>query len=169
MTTNTIKTYNYHVWANQRVFARLQELPEEVQHQEAQDVFPTIHKGLVHIFHVDMVWLTGMKGGSYEQIKGLAGIIEAKTSGKSLIELEAAYSELAGEYKEFLSSAGDLQTMRQFNHPVYGVLNAEIGELVQHVVNHGTYHRGNISSMLRQLGHAGVASDYVYYLYEVNK
>lgn len=169
MANQTIKTYNYHVWANQRVFERLGELPEEVLHQEAKDVFPTIIQGLIHIYQVDLVWLTGMKGGSYEQIKGLFGTIQAKTSGKSLKELEEVYTELAGEYRDFLHSVGDLQAMRQFNHPTFGVLNAEIGELVQHVVNHGTYHRGNLSSMLRQLGHAGVPSDYVYYLYEVNK
>ncbi|MEH7531611.1 DinB family protein, partial [Priestia megaterium] len=32
--------------------------------------------------------------------------------------------------------------------------------------NHGTYHRGNITAMLRQLGHPGVMTDYVLYLYE---
>ncbi|MDD9266410.1 DinB family protein [Paenibacillus sp. GCM10023248] len=169
MTNQTIKTYNYHVWANQKVFARLQELPEAIVHQEVKDVFPTIHHGLVHIYHVDKVWLTGIQGGSYEQIKELAGVTQAKTSGKSLQELEAAYAELAGEFRDFLESVGDLQAVRQFNHPTFGVLNAEIGELVQHVVNHGTYHRGNLSSMLRQLGHAGAPSDMVYYLYEVNK
>ncbi|MEK3724277.1 DinB family protein [Paenibacillus sp. FSL H8-0034] len=44
-------------------------------------------------------------------------------------------------------------------------LNVPLVELVQHVVNHGTYHRGNITAMLRQLGHKGVPTDYIFYLY----
>lgn len=34
------------------------------------------------------------------------------------------------------------------------------------IVNHGTYHRGNLTVMLRQLGRSGVSTDYIFYLYE---
>lgn len=75
----------------------------------------------------------------------------------------------AEEYRVFLNGAIDVQAEMQFPHPTFGVLKGSINELIQHIVNHGTYHRGNISSMLRQLGHAGASSDFVFYLYEVNK
>ncbi|MCY9660397.1 DinB family protein [Paenibacillus chondroitinus] len=169
MREQTIKTYDYHAWANKKVFERLAELPEEVLHQELGNVFPTIYNGLVHIYQVDAVWLSGMMGNSYEQIIELLGTIEAKTAGKSLEELQAVYWEKAEEYRVFLHGVDDLEAKKQFPHPTFGVLNASIQELIQHIVNHGTYHRGNISSMLRQLGHAGASSDWVFYLYEVNK
>jgi uncharacterized damage-inducible protein DinB len=169
MREQTIKTYDYHVWANKRVFERLEELPEEVLHQELGNVFPTIYQGLVHIYQVDTIWLSGMMGNSYEQIKELIGTIEAKTGGKSLKQIQSAYWEKAEEYRVFLSGVSDLQAKMQFPHPTFGVLKGSINELIQHVVNHGTYHRGNVSSMLRQLGHAGASSDFVFYLYEVNK
>lgn len=169
MREQTIKTYDYHVWANKKVFERLEELPEEVLHQELGNVFPTIYQGLVHIYQVDTVWLSGMMGNSYEQIIALLGTIEAKTAGKSLQQILSAYWEKAEEYRVFLNSVIDLQAEKQFPHPTFGVLNASIYELIQHIANHGTYHRGNISSMLRQLGHAGASSDLVFYLYEVNK
>jgi uncharacterized damage-inducible protein DinB len=40
--------------------------------------------------------------------------------------------------------------------------------MILHVVNHGTYHRGNITAMLRQMGYASVPTDYGIYLY-INK
>jgi uncharacterized damage-inducible protein DinB len=40
---------------------------------------------------------------------------------------------------------------------------------MQHVVNHGTYHRGNITAMLRQLGSKGISTDFIFYLYEQEK
>ena len=32
--------------------------------------------------------------------------------------------------------------------------SSRIGEMLQHVVNHGTYHRGQVTTMLRQVGAA---------------
>ena len=40
---------------------------------------------------------------------------------------------------------------------------------MQHVVNHGTYHRGNITAMIRQLGHSSTMMDFVLYLHMVKK
>lgn len=40
--------------------------------------------------------------------------------------------------------------------------------MVLHVVNHGTYHRGNISAMLHQLGDSSVMTDYAFYWYSEN-
>jgi len=51
-------------------------------------------------------------------------------------------------------------------HPKYGRLNTRFSEIVHHVVNHGTYHRGNIAAMLRQLGYSSIPTDFVFYLYE---
>ncbi|MEC2456617.1 DinB family protein, partial [Bacillus cereus] len=48
-------------------------------------------------------------------------------------------------------------------------LETSILELVQHVVNHGTYHRGNITAMIRQLGHSSTMMDFVLYLHMVKK
>ncbi|MDQ0918412.1 DinB family protein [Paenibacillus sp. V4I5] len=102
MSTQIIKNYEYHVWANKRVFTHLEELPEEILLQEMSDVFPTIHAGLVHIYRVDTVWLSGMKGSSYEQTRELIVTVEEKTKGKSLKQLEAAFSELTEAYRAFL-------------------------------------------------------------------
>ena len=36
-------------------------------------------------------------------------------------------------------------------------------QLMRHMVNHSTYHRGQITTMLRQLGHEAVSTDLVVY------
>ncbi|UFJ42599.1 hypothetical protein LOK74_08945 [Brevibacillus humidisoli] len=41
-------------------------------------------------------------------------------------------------------------------------------EVVQHVVNHGTYHCGNLTAMLRQMGYAGVPTDCEFFLFDQN-
>lgn len=54
-------------------------------------------------------------------------------------------------------------------HPKLGRLDTHFSELVQHVVNHGTYHRGNLTAMIRQQGYSSVSKDYVFYLSDNRK
>jgi uncharacterized damage-inducible protein DinB len=39
-----------------------------------------------------------------------------------------------------------------------------VWEILLHVVNHGTYHRGQIAAMLRQLGHVPPSTDFIYFV-----
>ncbi|PYQ50925.1 MAG: damage-inducible protein DinB, partial [Acidobacteria bacterium] len=41
-----------------------------------------------------------------------------------------------------------------------------LGQMMQHLMNHSTYHRGQIVTMLRQLGAKGVSTDYLLYFDE---
>nr|WP_239497935.1 DinB family protein [Bacillus velezensis] len=50
-----LKLYDYHLWANQQIFTRLKELPEDVYRKEIQSVFPSIAGVLTHVYTVDRV------------------------------------------------------------------------------------------------------------------
>lgn len=51
------------------------------------------------------------------------------------------------------------------DNPYAGILNTRYSEFIQ-VVNHGTYHRGNLSAMLRQIGHSSVMREYGLFMYQ---
>ncbi|TKI85842.1 damage-inducible protein DinB, partial [Bacillus cereus] len=69
----------------------------------------------------------------------------------------------------FLITIQDVNAVFVIENPYVGKLETSILELVQHVVNHGTYHRGNITAMIRQLGHSSTMMDFVLYLHMVKK
>ncbi|MFM1654158.1 DinB family protein [Brevibacillus sp. B_LB10_24] len=167
MKHNALELYDYHLWANQKVFQHLKELPQEVLHQEIQSVFPTLFAALVHIYRVENVWLLGMSSASYEEIVAVNNRITEETEGKSLEEIEQLFAGIADRYQSFFADK-DLDAVKAYPHPQFGTLMASYADIIQHLVNHGTYHRGNITAMLRQLGYAGVPTDYVFYLYERN-
>ncbi len=73
------------------------------------------------------------------------------------------------QYKDFLITIQDVNVVFAIENPYAGALETSILELVQHVVNHGTYHRGNITAMIRQLGHSSTMMDFVLYLHMVKK
>jgi len=163
------KIYDYHVWSNQKVFARLKEVPEEILQQEIQSVFQSILDAAKHIYRVDVVWLNVMMGKSFDEIVALMGVEMEKINTMTFTELENAYQNIANQFEEFFSSLGYKDQPVVTEHPQFGKLETTVSELVQHVSNHGTYHRGNITAMLRQLGYPGASTDYIFYLYEKQK
>ncbi|KKI90077.1 hypothetical protein WQ54_23465 [Bacillus sp. SA1-12] len=164
MKQQTIQLYDYHVWANQKIFEHLKELPSSIFDQEIQSVFPSISKVMVHVYLTDITWLGVMSNKSYHEIAEQTNQLRETVNGKSLEEMETLYSDLSTEMKAFFEQYDYGQGIFP-EHPTYGRLDTNLFELVQHVVNHGTYHRGNITAMLRQLGYQGIGTDYVFYLY----
>ncbi|MED4585885.1 DinB family protein [Brevibacillus choshinensis] len=165
MTHDSLRLYKYNVWANERVFQRLQEVPREVCEQEIQSVFPTIMQTLKHILLTDHVWLLAMKGDTYENVGKTVGRLSQELEGKGLDGIHAGFIDVSKKFKDFFSQI-DLNATAPYSHPTMGTIHAPYSDIIQHVVNHGTYHRGNISAMLRQLGHAGASHDYIYFLFE---
>ncbi|PEE41418.1 DinB family protein [Bacillus pseudomycoides] len=165
MTHYIIKQFDYHVWANKRIFERLKELPKDVYNQEVQSVFPSIAKALAHIYMVDCVWLNVLIGKSMAEAIQIGEQLQEQVETKTMNELERMFFDIAQQYKVFLGEQKDIDKVIVINNPYAGGLETSVSELVQHVVNHGTYHRGNITAMLRQLGHSATMTDFVLYLH----
>jgi uncharacterized damage-inducible protein DinB len=168
MNKQALQQYDYHIWANAKVCNHLKGLPQGVVEQEIQSVFPSIYQALVHIYKIDIVWLSTMSGDSFEVVRDKVTRLTEETQGKSVEELETLYAALAERFKAFFNEQ-DMDVVASYPHPQYGILRASYADIVQHIVNHGTYHRGNITAMLRQLGYKGVPTDYAFYLYTLNR
>ncbi|PEY37262.1 damage-inducible protein DinB [Bacillus cereus] len=169
MTYYIIKQFDYHVWANKRIFERLKELPKDVYNQEVQSVFPSIAKALVHIYVVDCVWLNILIGKSMIEAIQIGEQLQEQVETKTMNELENMFHNVTQQYKVFLDKQNDINEVVILDNPYAGRLETSVSELVQHVVNHGTYHRGNITAMLRQLGYPSTMTDFVFYLYVQQK
>ncbi|WP_047155527.1 DinB family protein [Aneurinibacillus tyrosinisolvens] len=169
MKHHSLQTYDYHVWANQRIFGHIKELPPHIYNQEIGNVDSSISKMLLHIYQTDALWLSVMSGDSFNETMDVVKRLMAETTAKKNEEIEMVFSHLSKRYKAFLDRQEDLDKAISCEHPHFGRLETRLSELVQHVVNHGTYHRGNITTMLRELGHPGTSTDYIFYLYEMNK
>ncbi len=98
-----------------------------------------------------------------DNLKNTIEIIVAETHGKSIEELGHMQDELAVRFQSFIGQHEDIEVV----YPS-GTFNARCVDYIQHMVNHGTYHRGNVTAMLRQLGYAGTPTDYAYYLYNLS-
>lgn len=157
--------YDFHVWANRTMLTHLKKLGEEIYTREIQSVFPTVARTIAHIYVVDSGWLAMMGGKSMNEVMAVSAERTAEAESKSIEEIEILYAELAERFKAFLNSEEDLGRTIVLDNPYAGVRDTSLSEMVLQVVNHATYHRGNITAMLRQMGHASVMTEYGLFWY----
>ncbi|WP_312115545.1 DinB family protein [Brevibacillus reuszeri] len=160
-----VQMFHYHTWANQAILGRIKELPSSVLSQEVNSSFPTIAHALTHIYAVDKMWYLILTGtGMREALQTCIALNETILS--SVDEYAAIFDQLAEQFKEWLQGQVDLEQSILLDNPFNGIRQTRLSEMVLHLVNHGTYHRGNISTMLRQLGHASTMNDYFLFWYQ---
>ncbi|MBO9599241.1 MAG: damage-inducible protein DinB [Cohnella sp.] len=160
------RLYDYHVWANDRLFAHLEQLPKEAFQAEVTSVFPTVSHVLGHLYLFDRLYLSVLAEVPNEEIFPKMQSWTEEAQGRTVDEMRTLFADVAEQYRDLLRRTPDPDKEMTIEHPRYGRLDTRFSEILQHVVNHGTYHRGNVAAMLRQQGHAGVPTDYMFYMVE---
>lgn len=150
--------YAYNRWANQEVLRAVQPLSAEEYVRDLKSSFPSIRDTLVHILVAEWIWLRRWHGESPR----------TQPAGWSTLgydELLVRWREHELEQAAFLAQLTD-ERLRQplaYHNTRGQPFEVPLQHLVRHVVNHSSYHRGQVTTMLRQLGHAAAATDLVLY------
>lgn len=121
-----------------------------------KSVFPTISQTLGHLHPVNQVWLTRMQGG-------LPAAIDSHLFSNH-DETEQAFLEMKQQVDLFLCDEPDVTQEVSYKNKKGTVFQQTVFEIIQHLVNHGTYHRGNIAAMIRQSGYEGTSTVYITFL-----
>jgi len=165
MSNHPLTMFRYHTWANQTILGRIQELPSDVLSQEVNSSFPTIAHALSHLHAIDTVWYRVLAGMEMpEAYQTYYAPLNARIL-PTVEEYIGAYAELSEQFGEWFRGQDDLEQAIMLDNPFAGPRLTCLSEIVLQMVNHGTYHRGNVSTMLRQLGHASVMHDYALFWY----
>ncbi len=148
-----IQQIAYHKWATLKVVQHLEQLPSSLYHQAIISVFPSINHTCEHMIKADEVWLSRLQDK------------EARTFSNSTPKiLRENYEVVLNDLVTFIENEkteNRVITYKSFDGKTF---SNTVEEIIQHIVNHGTYHRGNISAMLRQLNNRSVPTDYLYFL-----
>ena len=181
MNLSDIRTfYAYNRWANLRMFSVLEKLSHEQFTATRQSSFPSIRESVFHIFAAEWIWLkrwTGaspiasepIKGASFETWKKLRSAgVPPPLQLSTVTELREFCDSLEQERLQFIAglSESTLQAPIKFNDMSGNPYNEPLAELMQHVVNHGSYHRGQVTTLLRQAGTETIPLDMLYFYRE---
>lgn len=160
----SVKMYDYHVWANEKVLNHLLELPEHVYRNEIKSVFPSVAETVGHIHVFDHVWFGAMQEKSNAEIGEIIESVSNNVKEASIGEMQRMCALLSEQFHAFLDEQKDMDRIIIAEHPEWGSREFLLSDMLIHVVNHGTYHRGNITAMLRQQGYKGISTDYVFFI-----
>lgn len=171
--------YAYNRWANRRMFSVLEKLSEEQFTAAMQSSFPSIRESVFHIVAAEWIWLNRWKGASpratVADTRNASAMGSALSNGGVAVETLATLSGLQGfadsieqERQDFLSALNDdaLHARLKYTDMSGKEFSMPLAYLLQHLVNHGTYHRGQVTTLLRQAGAETVAFDLLFFIRE---
>lgn len=153
----------YNLWANSKFVEILKNIPDELFEKEVPSSFPTLKKTVCHIWDAESIWLSRINGvspsvwpsqtfnGTKEQC--LDGFLD---NSKKLADFFAAKDNTFCEQTiAFKTMHGD-----DASETVEGI--------IFHVVNHGSFHRGQLVTMMRTLGVPQIpTTDLIRYLRQI--
>lgn len=154
MTRDELTTlFDFHYWARDRMLEAVERLSPEQFVKPLGGSFASVRQTLVHMYSAEWIWHSRWYGVSPTE-----PLDEARFD--NLASVVKAWRELEERMRQMLAEMplADLDASLE-----YRLLSGTTGrsvfwQMAQHVVNHGTYHRGQVTTLLRQLGVAPPAS-----------
>lgn len=146
----------YNRWANTRLLQAVAGLGAEERERDMRASFGSLQGTLIHILWGERGWLHFWQHGAF---------VPRPTPGEypDFASLRSAWAHHEDAYAAYLLglTQAELDAPRPLDADPY-----TLGELVQHVFNHSTYHRGQVALLIRQLGYEPPSTDYHDFLAE---
>ena len=136
----------YNVWANNKIIDCINNLSDEQISREIASSFPSIKKTILHIWDAEAMW--------WQRLKLSEKIIRPSDEfDGSFAELVKKLDQQSNEWKDWVDNATEIQLQHVFayQNTKKEQFKQPVNEMLLHLFNHGTYHRGQLVTMLRQL------------------
>jgi uncharacterized damage-inducible protein DinB len=161
--------FAYNRWANERVLAQVQQVPTEDYFALADGLsFGSLHATLVHILVGEIVWFARWQGGLPPENLKDARKADQIAAGE-IADFESLLALWHSEWPKqeaFAAALDDDDINRPLSYQTqYGEPNTQpLGQLVAHLVNHGTQFRAEAAVRLTQLGQSPGDLDLIVYI-----
>jgi uncharacterized damage-inducible protein DinB len=162
MTPQEMRTlFDYNAWANHRSIEAAASLTAEKFVQPMGSSFSSVRDTLAHIYGGEWVWLERFQGRSPSSLPDT-------TQFQDIASLRERWDELEARLLGFVRglTQTDLDRVLEYKTLKFGVYRNPLWESMQHLANHGTYHRGQVTTLLRQLGAQPIATDLMHFYRE---
>jgi uncharacterized damage-inducible protein DinB len=143
----------YNTWANIKISGLIEAAGEERATMLQKSSFPTIKQTLLHILDAQFIWDQRLHGNSIADWPGKNFNGTASEAGDLLIKS----SHNLEKYVQGLTEK-DLKQIIAYRNIKGEPFKNPVWEILVHLINHGTYHRGQLVTMLRGSGFTAVTS-----------
>jgi uncharacterized damage-inducible protein DinB len=153
--------YQYNTWANRRIFEAAAKLSPDAFTKDLKSSFSSVRETLHHLIAAEWIWLSRWNG-----VSPMAFPTTWDTSTHAA--LQEKWNEIQQEQNTFISQLSEERLKKDLAYQnIKGDTFSEpLWRLLRHLVNHSTYHRGQVTTLLRQLGAQAVSTDLVQFYRE---
>lgn len=149
----------YNEWACERMKDVLMKAGEEAWEKEIVSSFSSLKKTWFHIWDAQIIWITRLNGGTIASWP-------SKDFTGSMTEALEKNLDTCRQLTAWVKSSSDSFLMTNLN---YRLMDGSEGstpyyQVIHHVMNHGTFHRGQLITMFRQLNLSNIpTTDFIFY------
>jgi uncharacterized damage-inducible protein DinB len=148
VTSTDIRTLlDYHYWALDRMLDAVAAVSNDDFTAARGSSFSSMRDTLAHTYFAEWAWYSRWRGQSPTNMPALNQFADVDA-------LRRAWKELEEQLRHFIGpmSDDDLQQVKEYRLFSGATGRTPLWQMVQHVVNHASYHRGQVTTMLRQAG-----------------
>jgi uncharacterized damage-inducible protein DinB len=139
---------DYHYWATRRVLDAVEALTPDQFTKDLGNSFPSVRDTLGHLYGADWIWCSRWEGESPSALPDPQLFAD-------LASIRHAWDAHEPRVRSALKRFAERGVDQPFEFVRFGVRQSQpFSHTLQHLVNHGSYHRGQVVTMLRQLGAA---------------
>jgi uncharacterized damage-inducible protein DinB len=138
----------YNLWANQTITSTILGLDEHLHQQHSPSSFPNLYATVLHMWDAESAWWQRMHKHEKIMVPSQNFNPNMKEAINGLISQSTLWSNFAGTVTE-----QELKEPLQYRNIKKEEFIQPLHEVLLHVFNHGTYHRGQLVTMMRALGH----------------
>jgi uncharacterized damage-inducible protein DinB len=150
--------YRFNRWANEKTLLVVSLLDPAQFTREMGSSFSSVRDTLVHLVGGEWIWLERWNGHSPHALPTPAEL-------PTFVEISAKLAHIQDGQDQFLQKldAAKLGAQLSYVNQRGQTWTYPLWQMMVHVVNHSTYHRGQITTLLRQLGARPVMTDFLFY------
>lgn len=160
MSKNDIQLlYEYNRWANGRMLHAVSRLTAEQFTQDLSSSYRSVRDTLTHVLSAEWIWLMRWQRMSPKAMLNPMDYPKVES-------LRAKWADVERNQADFINRVTDesLERVIAYTNTRGEEWKYPLGQMVQHVVNHSSYHRGQVTTMLRQLGAEAVPLDFLVFI-----
>jgi uncharacterized damage-inducible protein DinB len=148
--------FTYNQWANRHTVGACEGLTSEQFTRALGSSFSSVRDTLAHIYGAEWIWLERFDGRSPTGLPPGTEFPDWATVSARLEEIDAELLRYVAGLR-----AADLDRIVEYSTVAGKGSAGPLWSMLQHVANHSTYHRGQIITLLRQLGAKAVSTDLI--------
>lgn len=149
MDANDLRTMlDYNVWARKRLLEAVTPLSAEQYAKPLGSSFGSVRDTVVHLYGAEWIWTARLEATPPP------AAFPAAEAYPDLADVQEAWAANDVRLRAFAGTldAASVQLMIEYRTMAGASMSSPVWQIIHHMTNHATYHRGQVTTLIRQLG-----------------